>query len=217
MTSLSTAFNPNTHGFKFTNSFSFEIRQRLPLIGEVNLADIVIGLCGGMCFTSLDYFHAGVPVPSIDAIPAVGSRLHNQLIFKQIQSLIPPHGVIKVLSWTSEGDDFVWRHTAGREFGKLRTRLGRGEPAVLALIRADEGEDPKRNHQVVGHDIEFDEDAGDVAIGIYDPNYPAELVRLTLNRAEPRSDISARQSTGELTRGFFVIDYVRGSPPNLGN
>jgi len=40
---------------------------------KVWLDDLVIGLCGGMCFAALDYFNAHNAVPTealVDAIPA---------------------------------------------------------------------------------------------------------------------------------------------------
>ena len=41
--------------------------------------------------------------------------MRTHLIKKQIQSLIPPDGVIKVLNWTARDDEYVWRRTAGDE------------------------------------------------------------------------------------------------------
>lgn len=207
MASVKTAFVPNKHGFKFKNQFTFTLEYTLPLIGEIDLEDLMIGLCGGMCFTALDYFHSGIPIPSRQTVPSTGTELRKRLIRKQVQSLIPPDGIIKVLTWTVKDDSYVWRYTVGREFRKLRTRLNKREPAVLALIRVGRGEDPRKNHQVVAHSYHYHEQSGRVRIGIYDPNHPNEQSWLSLNVASPRTGINAKQSNDEPFRGFFVIDY----------
>jgi hypothetical protein len=134
------------------------------------------------------------------------------LVLKQIESLIPPQGVIKVLNWTAREDRYVWRRTSGREFGKLRHRLSKGEPAVLALVRAARGTDPRKNHQVVAHQYQFDETTGNLKIGIYDPNHPSKKPKLSMNLSKPGQGINARQSTDEPLRGYFVIDYKPGKP-----
>jgi len=207
MASATTSFLPERGGFKFPNSFRFEMKQELPLIGEIDLEDLTVGLCGGMCFTALDYFHSNKEIPSRETVPGVGTELRNRLIRKQIQSLFPPDGILKVLTWTAIDDTYVWRHTAGREFGKVRTRLNKKKPVVLALIRVGRGEDLKKNHQVVAHSYSYNEQSGRVRIGIYDPNHPGERPQLSLNIASPKTGINAIQSNDVPFRGFFLIDY----------
>jgi hypothetical protein len=145
----------------------------------------------------------------------VGSKLYRHLVTKQVESLIPPDGVFKVLIWTAKEDGYVWRHTAGTEFRKLRSRLDKRQPAVLALIRVRWGEDPGLNHQVVARAYDYDEQSGKVAIMLYDPNHPGKEPRLTMSVAQPLRGINAKESTGERLRGFFVIDYKPGKPPVL--
>lgn len=210
MAIVATIFNPLIHGYRFTNRFSIPLSETLPLIGKIDLGSLMVGLCGGMCFSVLDNFHAGVAVRPRKTIPKAGTALSNHLILKQIESLIPPDGVIKVLNWTAREDRYIWRHTAGREFGKLRHRLGKGEPAVLALIRAARGTDPLKNHQVVAHQYQINHASGDVKIGIYDPNHPSKKPTLSLNIQNPNQGIGATQSTGEPLRGFFIVDYKAG-------
>lgn len=215
MVASTTGFRPQSHGFKFVNRFTIHRRIPLPLGGSVDLGDLVIGLCGGMCFTALDCYHSGVPIPSHRTVPQVGSKLYRHLVTKQVESLIPPDGVFKVLIWTAKEDGYVWRHTAGTEFRKLRSRLDKRQPAVLALIRVRWGEDPGLNHQVVARAYDYDEQSGKVAIMLYDPNHPGKEPRLTMSVAQPLRGINAKESTGERLRGFFVIDYKPGKPPVL--
>ncbi len=211
MASATTTFIPENHGFKFVNRFTLELKQNLPLIGEIDLEDMIVGLCGGMCFLALDYFHAGTPISSRETVPGAGTELRKRLIRKQIQSLIPPDGILKVLTWTAKEDSYVWCHTAGRDFRKIRTRLDKGEPAVLALIRVGRGDDPTKNHQVVAHSYHYNEQSGRVRIGIYDPNQPGRRSHLLLNIASPRTGINAKQPNEGPLRGFFVIDYKPGT------
>jgi hypothetical protein len=206
-----TSFSSKMHGYKFVNSFKIELKYNLPLIGEVDLGDFIVGLCGGMCFSALDNYHAGIPISSRKTVPQTGSAMRNLLIKKQLQSLIPPDGIIKVLAWTVRDDKYVWRRTAGSELRKLRTRLDKGQPAVLALIRADREGDPTKNHQVIAQAYSYDEHSGDLLVKIYDPNHPLKTPTLTMNFNSPNTGIHAIQSTGEPLRGFFVIDY---EPPS---
>lgn len=202
-----TNFDPLIHGYQFRNSFRLELKYNLPLIGEIDIEDIVIGLCGGMCFSALDHYYAGEQITSRTTTPGSGTALRKHLVSKQIQSLIPPDGIVKVLHWTARENDFVWRHTAGREFGKLRTRINRGEPTVLALIRAGKGEDPTRNHQVIAHSYDYHEQSGRVRLGIYDPNHPGKTPILSFNTALTSTGINAKQSNDVPFRGFFLIQY----------
>jgi len=69
------------------------------------------------------------------------------------------------------------------------------------------GEDLKKNHQVVAHSYNYNEQSGRVRIGIYDPNHPGERPQLSLNIASPKTGINAIQSNDVPFRGFFLIDY----------
>ena len=63
-----TNFISKANGFRFVNRFeiNFPLQFKIPFAGEVKLSDVVYGLCGGMCFTALDYYYAG---PSIIGSP----------------------------------------------------------------------------------------------------------------------------------------------------
>jgi len=213
VSSASTNFTPQTHGFRFVNRFQVSLDFELPLIGAIDLGDLVLGLCGGMCFAALDYFDASRPVPTVSSPPGQGTTLHRYLVQRQIDSLVPPQGVLKVLSWTVMPDRDVWRQTAGREFGKLRWRLDRGKPAVLALIRVGGLEGVTRNHQVVARAYDFNDATKQLSVRVYDPNHPGSEPSLNMKLQNPASGIQIKQSTGEPLRGFFVIDYRAKAPP----
>ena len=59
MTFINTNFSNQQHGFHFINSFELNlpVKFQLPFGASVDLSSVVFGLCGGMCFTALDYFN----------------------------------------------------------------------------------------------------------------------------------------------------------------
>ena len=209
MAKVSTSFSSQIHGFRFTNRFENNFNYQFPLIGDVDLGSLVIGLCGGMCFAALDYFRAGRPIPQQRNVPAAGSKLRKYLEGRQVHSLLPPRGVLKVLSWMVRSDRSIGGFTARTEFRMLRTRINRGDPAVLALIRADERGDATKNHQVVATAYDFNQSTRRLTIDLYDPNRPRQSPALELDLRIPGRGGWIRQSTGEPLRGFFVIDYKR--------
>lgn len=60
MGKVKTTFSAVSNGFEFVNFFEMKlpVKFELPLVGKVDLNRVVFGLCGGMCFAALDYFHA---------------------------------------------------------------------------------------------------------------------------------------------------------------
>ena len=214
MITRSTSFRPRTNGFRFANVFDFSFDFTLPLAGSVDLGDLAFGLCGGMCFASLDYYHASRQIPQHAAPPQQGSELHSYLVQRQLESLSLPIGLLRVLEWMVLSDADVGRRTASKEFPKLRRQVDRGQPAVLALIRQGGASDPTKNHQVVAHAYKYSEATKRAEIRVYDPNHPDQEPFLTLDCPGAASGISARQSSGEPLRAFFVMDYRFHQPPS---
>src|SRR5487761_1200496 len=64
-------FLPSGQGFPFTNSWPSQpaVVLRTPF-GPVNIGNAAAGLCGGMVFAALDYWHAGTPPPPRQPAPA---------------------------------------------------------------------------------------------------------------------------------------------------
>lgn len=211
MTLVRTDFSAQAHGFAFVNRFQFSFEFPLPFAGSINLGQIVYGLCGGMCFAALDYFHAARPVPAPVSVEDVGPDLRSYLWQRQLDSLSLPV-ILKVIEGMLQDHGNVGRLTAGREFPKLRRRLDRGNPAVLALIRGHGVENPTQNHQVVALGYDFEETTRNLTVHLYDPNHPGEEPALTMNLARPSRGIDAVQASGEPLRGFFVIGYERHTP-----
>ncbi len=207
-----TDFTVQENGFKFSNSFTFDLDFKLPLFGTVDLDDLILGFCGGMGYGALDYFHAGIDVPAQTTIPVEGSELFTYLRDRQVHSLSIPMGVLKVFEWMWLPEKAVWQRVAWREFRKLRRRIDSGNPAVLVLIRVSDFGDPTKNHQVVARGYDFNEATRDLEINIYDPNHKMQDASLTMNLATPSSGINITQSTGEVLRGFYVLNYRAQTP-----
>jgi len=207
-----TPFSPPQRGFRFPNSFEVNLQFRLPLAGTIDLGRVIYGLCGGMCFSALDFYYAGLPVPDETEIPTRGSELYDHLLKRQLDSLPPPSMPLRLFEWMLLSPAQVWRRVATTEFPKLRRRLDRGDPTVLCLIRARGFDDPAKNHQVVATAYAYDEETKTAVIWLYDPNHPGEEPTLEISLANPQEGIRGRQSTGEPLYGFFVLDYTPRTP-----
>jgi hypothetical protein len=214
MTQQRTTFNTAKQGFKFINSFelSFPSTIPLPIFGAVDLKKIIYGLCGGMCFAALDYFYAQRPVPDYSQPDQLSFAYELYLWDRQIDSMLPLT-IPTVIEWMIRDDLDVAARCARTEVGKLRRSLDRGKPAVLALIRAKQGESPTENHQVLATGYDFSDDTKQIKIYLYDPNHPGLTPTIDLNLARPSQGIQISQSSGEPLRAFFVIQYSPQQPP----
>ncbi|MFO7697820.1 MAG: hypothetical protein R6X16_11790 [Anaerolineae bacterium] len=194
------------HGLPFGNRYAWESRARR--IGPFRWAAkrISYGLCGGMCYAALDYFHAGLPVPSLYYPPVWGSPLHRYLLRRQIDSWRYLWVPLRTLWWMAATDRAVTRTTVRRELPRLLRKLDLGEPAVIVLVRVRRG-DPTLNHQVVVTGYEREVNAGRVRLALYDPNHHGVQVTLSLNADRESESLNAVQSTGEPVRGFFLLPY----------
>lgn len=213
MALLRTGFRAEEHGFRFVNYFDFALEFELPFVEAVDLGNIIFGLCGGMCYAALDYYHAGWPIPDLTTQPQRGTRLYAYLWSRQLHSLSIPVVPLRVLEWMLRDDDDAAYLAARREFPRIEGRIARGNPAVICLIRAGGVADPMQNHQVVVVGYDRDEATGALTLFLYDPNHPGQETQIRLNLPAPRrrhvaaQEIALTQSTGEKLRGFFVLNY----------
>lgn len=221
-TTRMTRFNPTTHGFKFVNNFTVQTQ-----IAGFNGPSFG-GLCGGMVYAALDYFHAGVTIPQQDYMPAEGMPLQSYLYGRQQQSALP-----NVDKWVEYG--FNPRGARNREFfnwgvqlgsgrlGELQSKIDRGEPVPLGL--KDCGGDCgcpggcPGSHQVlaIGYDMgRYVGDLGtnieDVSIFVYDPNYPGRTMTLKPNVGGAMYTYT--EAGNQRWRAYFTdLKYTRSTPP----
>ncbi len=208
MVLVKTKFSPPNDGFRFVNRFEFKfpVKFQIPLVGQVDLSEVVYGLCGGMCFSALDYFYAGEAVPGVSQVDAIDNKLFIYLADRQMDSLSIPV-LLKVIRWMVSEDRYVGLRMTRYELPKLRRRLDKGEPVVLALIRVRGLGDPTKNHQVLATGYEYDSNSKRMVVTLYDPNHPGKEPTITMDLERPSEGIQLSQSTGEFLRGFFIIDY----------
>lgn len=217
MSLITTNFSYHQHGFLFINTFELNlpVKFQLPFGASVDLSKVVFGLCGGMCFTALDYFHLGELPPPTEEVKKIDRRLFIYLCERQLESLRIPT-LLKVFDWMLLEDRTLANRLTRYEIPKLRRMLDKGEPAVLALIRVRGLDDPTQNHQVLATGYEFDPGTKTYRIFLYDPNHPRKNPYLSLDLSKPKSGIQIQQSTGEPLRGFFIIPYTaRKTPPRI--
>lgn len=204
-----TRFSSQRDGFRFANAF--ETRRFLPaaLRGRASRQG-VMGLCGGMCYTALDYQRVGQPTPDFRSVEGLSSPLLTYLLRRQVQSM-QPLMLLRLADWLVRDDDYVGRKTCEQELGRVRRLVDAGQPAVLCLVRTRGLGDPTGNHQVIatGYDASL---PGWVRLFLYDPNHPGQEPSLLLP-AQWTGGEAMQQSTGEPLRGFFVMAYRPSRPP----
>jgi len=211
---LESGFKPEFHGFRFINTFKFPA----PLKSIANLfnktSNKVYGLCGGMCFATLDYFYANIPIPQQKQILENFSGLHRYLWSRQIATFAWLRVPIRIISWMLSSDKKVSVLTAEKELPKLLRNMKQKKPVVLALVREKGFHSPTHNHQVIATSCIYEQRSGNVTINIYDPNHSSldQNHRITLNVSQPSIGIKIQQSTNEPLRGFFLIPYKHHKP-----
>ena len=200
------AFSPKRHGYHFFNSFTNRI-----LPGILNGVETK-GLCGGMVMSALDYWRAGVPVPTHStselppdpasanaSLPLEGSRLRTYIFDRQMNSLLTSLMFTRwvVAPWFGPNDFHSW--AVGSEFQTACHQISLGRPAMLGLWGMG---GPTDGHQVlcIGYEV------NPLKLYIYDPNRPdddCELVPIS-----PAAGVEARSKgvAYKTYRGYFFTD-----------
>jgi hypothetical protein len=242
-----TAFAPQVHGFTFGNSWEFDEAERQHLRGyfsgylarrtilgpmgdflvalgflflrhklENHLAP-VYGLCGGMCFTALDFYEAGLVLPreqnSTDH-PAPGTRLRSYLWERQLDSLV--RDGLRFLAWllALHYVPRFWPFRGGTgwllarskaEWKELRASVDRGEPVIIGLVR--DTKNVYENHQVLVIGYENVDDARST-MTLYDPNCPGGESTIRIQFGEQQLDGWESCGAEASLRGFFCETYA---------
>ena len=180
------------------------------------------GLCGGMCFAALDFYHrTDFPIPRgqhRDDRPAPRTPLRSYIWKRQLASLVSDGA--RFLAWVIVLNYVppVWPFRGGtrwllarskEEWRKLKASVDGGKPVPIGLVR-----DTKNiydNHQVlaIGYD-EADETHG--TIYLYDPNCPDEVSTIKIKFGEQLLDGQEDCPTRAPLRGFFCEAYTPCEP-----
>lgn len=167
-------FVPSADGFAFANAWPATPAVTVPLPGgSVGIGNAARGLCGGMVFAALDYWHAGVAPPV--GQPAAGTPLYRFIVRRLIDSWHLPAGVARYYRWMLLPDgDFaragVAARTVRREWPAIRASIDGGNPAALGVVTVASANPLLLggNHQVLGYGYSV---AGtEVTLRVYDPN-----------------------------------------------
>ncbi len=172
-----TPFDPTKHGFQFVNSFKNDFIREFDIRTG--------GLCGGMVYSSLDYYLAKMPIPMQDYRPAVNTRLHDYIYNRQVHSIAD-----NLDKWTEIGfnplgarnsEFFKWglQGYGGGRLQELREKIDRGTPVPLGMQEVGGG--GPGNHQIlaIGYDLgryrgDLKDHQADLKIYVYDPNVPGQ-------------------------------------------
>jgi hypothetical protein len=202
-------FLPSRSGFRFTNRWPSGPARVLAL-GPIRIpiGDVGRGLCGGMAFAARDRFERGDAAPSHDAPPAFGEPLFREIVDRQFASFgrlfsVPLRFWLASIATQGSRD----RATVRDAWPAIKTAIDAGRPPMIGLLRKA-GWNPLAadfGHQVVA--FRYDESAGGVRIGIYDPNFPGrDDVSLTIDR-RPGGTYALAQSTGEPLLGILALPF----------
>lgn len=214
-----TPFNPEVHGFKFANTFQ-----------GVDASYRYGGLCGGMVYSSMDYFKAGKAIPPQTYRPANRTPLQSFIYGRQNDAAM----VNQLDKWTElrvnpfgwrDGEFYEWglKGSGGGRIEELRALIDARNPAPLGLYEGgttDYAGKKYGDHQVLAISYAMGRYKGDLGknkqdfkILIYDPNHPLRTMTLV-------PDISRAcyfyVETGDTWRTYFVDrKYTPKAPPDV--
>jgi hypothetical protein len=223
-------FLPSQDGFGFTNAWPSEPAVVLPTpFGPINIGNAAAGLCGGMVFAAIDYWHAGIrPSP---VRPAEADALYGYIVQRLVDSWHLPIGVAEYYQWMNlpDGDTgfdafgqrvvtdrgVAWR-TIQTQWPQITADLDRGTPAALGVVTVASANpaDLGHNHQVLAYG--YDASASQVTVRVYDPN-SGQNDGIYI-RFDPRTPDNPTKFVHNLAialpiRGFFRTAYAPAVPP----
>ena len=223
-------FLPSRHGFAFTNSWPPAPAVQIPTrLGTLGIGNAARGLCGGMVFAALDYWHAGIRPPP--AQPAPGSPLYRYVVRRLIESWSIPRGVARYYRWMNlpDGDRRVhvrgrrvltqrgvgWR-TIAAEWPRIRASIDDGIPAALGLVTVASANPLQlgHNHQALAFGYALS--GREVILRVYDPNTGQnDGIGISFDASSPAQAPAFRHNLnlGRPVRGFFLAAYSPAAPP----
>lgn len=227
-------FLPSTSGLHFPNSFPHVPHFNIDVLGlQVPIGDAARGLCGGMVFTTRDYFEAGSPPPADTTAPSSGP-LYDHLVKRLYDSFSLPLGPtiyldlmnpgrpdhetdLSRIGFAPHGRAWVMINEA---WPQIRADLDSNRLSPLGLVTV-KSMDPLRlgeNHQVLAYGYELDGTA--LSMRIYDPNYPNnDGLTLSLDIGDPQHTTPVTYSGNlggdKVVWCFFRTHYTHATPPGL--
>jgi hypothetical protein len=210
-------FLPSRDGLGFSNSWPSEpaISLRTPL-GRMGVGNAARGLCGGMIFAALDYWHAGLPPPA--SRPGPGDPLFGFIVRRLLTSWHLPGGVLRYYRWMRLPTADAAHRSVSWSWPKVRASIDAGQPAALGVVTVASANPLLlgRNHQVIACGYQVSGTA--VRLQVYDPNTgPDDQVFIQFDTAALAAPgFENNLSIGWPVRGFFVTAYSPVRPPAAG-
>jgi hypothetical protein len=224
-------FLPSQDGFAFTNSWPPGPALTVPTpLRDIGIGNAAAGLCGGMIFAALDYWHARARPPA--ARPEPGSPLFRYIVRRLIASWRIRAGVGRYYRWMNlpDGDREItalggrlrktvrgvsWR-TIAVQWPRIQASLDDGIPAPLGLVTVASANPAqlRHNHQALAFGYALS--GREVTLRVYDPNSGPDdevCIRFDASVPEQPTAFSHNLSLGWPVRGFFLVGYSPATPP----
>jgi hypothetical protein len=181
-------------------------------VGRIGIGNAALGLCGGMVYAALDYWHADRRPPADR--PAPGAPLYRFIVRRLLQSWRLPAGVIGYYLGMLATDRGLAARTISRQWPAVKALLDRGQPATLGVVTVASANPLLlgHNHQVLAYSY-HQADAG-VTLLVYDPNSgPDDAVTVRFSTAPPVGAFTHNIAVPWPVRGFFLTRYNPAEPP----
>ena len=223
-------FLPSQDGLAFTNAWPSEPAVVLPTpFGKINIGNAAAGLCGGMVFAALDFWHAGIQPPATR--PAPGEPLYRYIVRRLVDSWHVPAGVAQYYQWMNlpDGDSgfevfgrrvvtdrgLAWR-TIQTQWPQIAADLDHGTPAALGVVTVASASpaDLGFNHQVLAYG--YHTSPSEVTVRVYDPNSGQDdgiCIRFDPRAPARPTTFAHNIDISHPVRGFFRTAYAPAPPP----
>lgn len=187
------------------------------------LTDAETGLCGGMVFTVMDYFHAG-ELPTKAAQPTTADDpLFEHIRERLLASFDLLGGGWRYLAYSSplypNGDEgagqavglFMGRSwiTYREQWPLIQDDIDEGRLSPLGLIQTDRM-DVGKNHQVLCYG--YERNGQQVTLYVYDPNLPRQEVTLVFDVTSTSGPVRVTR-TPDTTDNIWAIFRTNGYQP----
>jgi hypothetical protein len=186
-----TVFTSNEHGYQFRNAFEGAWPE----------------LCGGMAFSSLDYYYAGLTIPRVVTAPEPDEPLYGYLMRRQLDA--HAFAIPALVAGRSRWGTNSRRTSETHAYDAVKNWINRGSPMPILL---GDLENPlsTNSHWVVGTGYE-DGNGGMGRVYLYDNNYPNR--RCWISPSDSGS-VSHFAHSENRRYGFYVpyLDYRPQDP-----
>jgi hypothetical protein len=223
-------FLPSRDGFAFTNTWPSAPAVEIPTgLGNLGIGNAARGLCGGMVFAALDYWHAGIGPPATR--PAPGSPLYRYLVRRLIESWRIPQGVARYYRWMGLPDRNQRVYVRGRlvltrrgvscrtiasEWPLIRASIDDGIPVPLGLVTVASANPLELGHNHQALAFGYTQSGNEVILRVYDPNSgQQDGIAIAFYGSSPgRATFRHNLNLARPVRGFFRVAYSPAIPPS---